>query len=125
MDKRKALIAAYKADYKENPPPMGVYRLTNTQNGKILIGTSLNLQGRANSYWAQLQFLSHHYPALREDLAIYGLEAFTFEILETIDPEKVPAADRRKAITALEAKWLDSLQPYGERGYHKPKPGPA
>ncbi|MHB8917727.1 MAG: GIY-YIG nuclease family protein [Desulfocucumaceae bacterium] len=118
LDRRKELKLAYK---QQNPPPMGVYRIKNNSNGKILIGGSLNLTGSLNGHRFKLEFDSHHNKALKEDLNLYGADAFTFEILETLKSEEIPREDWRKAISALEEKWLNTLQPYGERGYNKQK----
>ncbi|MCE5286816.1 MAG: GIY-YIG nuclease family protein [Pelosinus sp.] len=125
-DRQKEL----KLSYKLNPPPMGVYQIKNQKNGKIFISSSLNLPAMKN----RLQFLldlktnpnqlnleSHPNMALRSDWNIYGAESFCFEILETIDTEKIPENERRQAVATLEEKWLGKLQPYGTKGYNKAK----
>ena len=48
MDKRREL----KQQYKEIIHPAGIYQIKNTANGKIFIGSSMNLSGKANSYRA-------------------------------------------------------------------------
>lgn len=117
MDRRKLL----KEQYKQMTPPMGVYQIKNTKNGRIFIGHSMNLNGNRNSYPIRLEFESHHNELLREDLKQHGKDAFVFEILETIDPEEISQGLWRDAVSKLEDKWLEKLQPYGERGYNKPK----
>ncbi len=117
MDKRKELKLAY----KETPRPMGVYQIKNSITGKIFINGSMNLPASFNSSRFQLNFKSHRNNALQADWNKYGPDAFTFDILETINAEKVAKDDWRDAVTKLEDKWLDSLQPYGEKGYNKEK----
>jgi len=117
MDRRRQL----KAEYKQMLPPMGVYQIKNTVNGRVFIGHSMNLNGNKNSYPMKLEFESHHHPQLKEDLKEYGTEAFKFEVLETIDPEEIPKGMWRDAVKKLEEKWLEKLQPFGEKGYNKPK----
>lgn len=118
QDRRKEL----KLRYKQNPPPpMGVYQIKNRVNGKIFIATSMNLAGRQNSYMTLLEFNSNYNNALKDDLKSHGADAFSFEILETIDADKIPKENWREAVLALEEKWLENLQPYGEKGYNKPK----
>lgn len=117
MDRRKELKLAY----RHNPPPMGVYRIRNIVNGKILIGSSLNLPGSFNSCRFQLELRCHRSKALQEDWNLHGPDAFTFDILETLKPEEITREEWRQAVTALEDKWLNTLRPYGERGYNKQK----
>lgn len=116
MNRRKALIRAY----KENPPPAGIFRITNTANGKILVGKGLNVQGKLNGQQAQLEFQGHRNAALQADWNEYGPEAFTFEVLDSLDEPQGEAANRADELAALEQLWLEKLQPYGERGYNRP-----
>jgi hypothetical protein len=59
--------------------------------------------------------------ALQQEWNTYGAEAFAFEILETVNTDEVPREEWRQTVQALEEKWLGSLQPYGEKGYNKPR----
>lgn len=120
LDKQKELKLAY----KQTPRPMGVYQIKNQRNGKIFIGSSMNIPGKFNSHRFQLNFKVHRNKALQEDWDSYGSQAFAFDILETIKAEAITEADWREAVTALEDKWLERLQPYGENGYNKQKKKP-
>lgn len=124
-DRQKELKLAYKL----NPPPMGVYQIRNQVNGKIFVSSSMNLPGKKNSFQFlldlrkhphQLNLKSHPNKGLQADWTTFGSEAFIFEVLETLKSEEIPEEERRKALAALEEKWLDKLQPYGETGYNKP-----
>lgn len=115
MDNRKDLKSAY----KQNPPPMGVYQIKNKLTGKVLIGSSMDLPGKKNSQWFQLKMDGHMNKTLQADWNMYGSDAFTFDILETIKTTEFLPADYRKALTALEEKWLTNLQPYDAHGYNK------
>lgn len=117
MDRKKELIL----QYKQTPRPMGVFQIKNTATGKIFISGSMNLPGSFNSQKFQLSTGAHRIQELQAEWNSYGPDAFVFDTLETINPEKVVQADWRKAVSALEDKWLDRLQPYGEKGYNKPK----
>lgn len=116
-DKRKELKLAY----KQTPRPMGVYQIKNQRNEKMLIGSSMNLPGAFNSNRFQLSLKVHRNNALQKEWDEYGADAFTFDTLETIDPDKVPQEEWRDAVAKLEDKWMNTLQPYDEKGYHKPK----
>jgi hypothetical protein len=116
LDKRKEIKLAY----KETPRPMGAYQIKNTITGKIFVGSSMDLPGKFNSNRFQLNVKSHRNKALQEDWNLYGSDAFTFEVLESINPEKILKDNWRKAVAELEEKWLNTLQPYGEKGYNTP-----
>jgi hypothetical protein len=114
MDERSAL----KRRYKENPPPAGVYRITNKGNGKIFIGKGMNVQGKMNGQMLQLKWGSHPNKALQEDWKRFGAEEFVFEVLDYLEPAKAPNIDPNADLSTLEQLWLTKLQPYGERGYN-------
>ncbi|HWR08512.1 GIY-YIG nuclease family protein [Sporomusa sp.] len=99
---------------------MGVYQIKNTITGKLFVGSSMDLPGKFNSNRFQLNVNSHRNKALQEDWNLYGSDAFTFEVLESINPEKIVKDNWRKAVAELEEKWLNTLQPYGEKGYNTP-----
>ncbi|GBG57585.1 nuclease [Sporomusaceae bacterium FL31] len=117
MDRKKELKLAY----KETPPPMGVYQIKNTVNGKILVGSGMNLPGKHNSCLFQLKINRHPNTELQADWNTAGPTAFTFEILETLKYQELPESQWRKAIAELEDKWLAKLSPYGDKGYNKLK----
>lgn len=84
----------------------------------MLVGASTDLPAILNRQRAQLKLGAHPNRALREDGKTFGLDAFAFEVLATFsvpeDPDYDPSADLR----TLEAMWLDTLSPFGERGYN-------
>lgn len=117
MDKR-----ALKREYKEAPPPAGVYRVVNTANGRSLVGSSLNVQAILNRHRAELRAGGHRNKELQRDWNAVGEESFAFEVLDTLAPRDVPGYDARAELRVLEDLWLERLEPYGERGYNvRPK----
>lgn len=117
VDKRKEL----KLSYKQNPRPMGVYQIKDHTNGKILLGSGMNLPGIINSQRFQLNFKCHRNKVLQQDWDLYGSDTFTFDILETLKSDEISQDDWRKAVSEMEDKWLTTLHPYGESGYNKQK----
>lgn len=105
---------------KETTPEMGVFLIRNTANGRILIGSSMNLGGSSNSFHYKLDFFSHHNDLLKTDLARYGAAAFTFEVLEKIDAGKIDPADRADTVRMLEKKWRSELTSSGDKEYNDP-----
>lgn len=120
MDKKKKEL---KKEYQQNHPPMGVYQIRNIVNGKILIGSSLNLTGALNSPRFQLNAGSHVNKALQVEWREFGSESFVFEILDELSATEGPGHDYRADLTFLEEFWLEKEQPYGERGYNQKKKG--
>jgi group I intron endonuclease len=117
MDKK-----ALAREYKETPRPMGVYRIRNTVNGKLLVGSSVNLPAILNRHRAALRFGGHTNRELQKDWAEFGPEAFEFEVLDTLAPQERPGYNPSDDLRALEQLWLDKLSPFDERGYNvRPK----
>ena len=59
----------------------GVYRITNTENGKRYYGSSKNLRQRWCEHKSDMRLGKHENPGIREDAVTYGMEAFEFEPL--------------------------------------------
>ena len=58
---------------------------------------------------------------LQEDWNKYGEKAFVFEVLEVLKEKEEGFSDIKEELKKLEEKWLEKLQPFGERGYHNIK----
>ncbi len=110
-----------KRAYKEKPPPMGVYAVRNRANGKVLVGSSINLPGMLNRIRFQLELGGYGpHPAMQEDWNRHGADSFSFEVLDVLPPPEEPGADVKEELRVLEALWLERLKPYGEAGYNTP-----
>lgn len=108
--------------YKDNPPPAGVYQIRNLINGKVYVSSAPSVDGKLNSQRFLLQAGGHVNRALQADWAAQRPEEFVLEVLEYLkpsDPSLSPLTVRQE-LAELEKRWLDKLQPYGDRGYNKP-----
>jgi hypothetical protein len=114
--------SALKRTYKNNPPPAGIFQITNTANGKIFIGKGMNVRGILNSQQAQLQFGSHRNFDLQSDYISYGAGKFDFRIVDQLEPSDKTTREIQEDLVVLEELWLEKLKPYAERGYHKSPP---
>jgi group I intron endonuclease len=114
MKSRKDLIR----EYKERKKPAGVFQIKNLANGKVLLGSSLNLEGPLNAHKFMLTMGSHRNAALQADWNHYGSAKFAFEILETVKVTDDPHFDVKDELTLLEQIWIEKLQPFGEKGYN-------
>jgi group I intron endonuclease len=107
-----------KREYKERKKPAGVFQVKNIANGKVLLGSSMNLEGPLNSHKFMLSIGRHRNKALQKEWDEYGPEKFVFEVLEFVKVTDDPSFDPSDELTLLEQIWLEKLQPFGERGYN-------
>ncbi|MBL0388410.1 DUF2087 domain-containing protein [Tumebacillus sp. ITR2] len=118
MDKKAQL----KWEYKNTRRPVGVYQVKCLVNGKVLIGSSNNVDGMLNRLRFELKSNMNRIPQLQADYNQHGADQFVFEVLELVKPESEGPQDfvaEGEQAKALEAKWLENLQPYGDRGYNE------
>lgn len=80
----------------------GVYKITNTQNGKFYIGSSVQIESRIFKHLALLRKGKHNNGHMQAAFSLYGEDAFDFTLIE--------ACDRRELI-AREQCHIDALQP--------------
>ena len=116
MDKR-----ASKLEYKLNHRPMGIFQLRNEVNGKIFVGSSMDLPAIFNRTRFQLFGGAHPNKELESDWKLYGSNKFAFEVLEEIVPRDDMNYDYKSDLDTLEDLWLEKLEPYGEKGYNERK----
>ena len=114
MKSRKDIIR----EYKERQKPAGVFQVKNTANGKVLLGSSLNLEGPLNAHKFMLSTGRHDNKTLQKEWNEYGADKFVFEILEVVKVTINPNFNLDDELTLLEQIWLEKLQPFGERGYN-------
>jgi hypothetical protein len=104
-------------EYIERVKPAGVYQVKNLTNGRVLLGSSLNLEGPLNRHKFILKIGSHTNKALQKDWDELGPDQFVFEILEEVPVRDDPNFNLKDELTLLEMIWLEKLQPV-ERGYN-------
>jgi group I intron endonuclease len=81
----------------------GIYKITNTINGKIYIGSTINFDKRVYDHISKLNNNSHYNFYLQNDWNRYGSDSFRFEIIEIVNEDNL--LDR-------EQYWLDFCQSY-------------
>ena len=92
--------------------------MQNTTNGKVLLGSSLNLEGPLNGHKFMLTIGRHRNETLQKEWNEYGTDKFVFEILEVVKPKDDPNFNLSDELTLLEQIWLEKLQPFDEQGYN-------
>ena len=117
MSSKKDLIR----EYKQRIAPMGVFRVTNSANGKILVGSSKSLDTKFNSILFQLRIGRFPNPALQADFETFGEAKFSYEIIDALEPKDDLLYNYDDDLKTLEELWLDKLRPYDEKGYNVEK----
>lgn len=113
---RKELIK----EYKQTARAAGVYQIRNTVNGKVFIGSAMDLRGIINSQKFQLSAGNHVNKSLQRDWNEYGADKFAFEISDELE-QTAGQTSSRDELRSLEDLWLEKVQPYGDRGYNEKK----
>lgn len=114
MKSRKEL----KEEYKLMRFPMGVFQIRNLENGKIYIGSSLDLNAAWRMQKFQLKSGTHLIEQLQKDWNLMGGDSFVYEILEKIEPDDSKNLNYSKEVKALEELMIESLQPFDDKGYN-------
>lgn len=92
---------------------IGVYAIVNAFNGKRYVGSSFNTKRRWSEHRSDLRLQHHENPKLQNAYNKYGLESFSFEILESFD------VIDKKDLILREQYWLDYFQSYDhDLGYN-------
>ncbi len=107
-----------KREYRERKKPAGVFQIRNRANGKVLLGSSLNLEGPLNAHKFMLSIGRHRNEVLQKEWNEFGPEQFVFEILEVVKVTDDPNFNISDELTLLEQIWLEKIQPFGEKGYN-------
>ncbi|MDP3986985.1 MAG: NUMOD3 domain-containing DNA-binding protein [Nanoarchaeota archaeon] len=89
----------------------GIYCIVNIVNGKIYIGSAINLRKRYVSHKNSLNRGDHHNSHLQRSWNKYGECCFDFQILEI--------CEKKKSLIKKEQYWLDYYRSYDrEIGYN-------
>lgn len=82
----------------------GIYQITCWINGKIYIGSAVNIEKRWRVHRSDLKLKKHGSITLQRAWYKYGKENFTFHVLELVE-------DKTKLIER-EQHWFDLLKPF-------------
>jgi group I intron endonuclease len=87
----------------------GIYKITNTINQKIYVGSAVNLQARFNLHKTNLRANNHHSKKLQNSWNKYGSDFFIFSVIELVEKD---------ILIAKEQYYFNLLNPFGANGYN-------
>ena len=100
-----------KEEYKFKKSKMGVFQIRNTVNGKIYVGSSLNLDAIWNRNKMELNFGNHRNSILQSEWKQFGERNFTYEILAEVVQKDEDRIDYNKEVKTLEGMFIAELNP--------------
>jgi len=81
------------------PNSAGIYQILNLVNGKIYIGSAINLRQRRNEHFSRLRCNRHPNKHIQSSFNKYGEHNFDFEVLQLIQ--------NPKSLSGCEQFWMD------------------
>lgn len=88
----------------------GIYAITNTVNGKVYIGSTINFERRWNEHRRALCKSNHENPHLQHSWNKYGEDTFEFSFLEDVD--------NIENLVKVEQSWMDKYREEGRELYN-------
>lgn len=87
-------------------PKIGIYKITNLDNGKVYVGQTDDIERRWRQHVSDLNAGKHHNIYLQNSWNIHGQDRYEFSIIELCEKDEL----REKEIY-----WIDKLRAY--RGF--------
>jgi len=106
MERRKDILN----EYKQRTLTGGVYRISNTVNGKYILGHTFDMGAMQNRFNFSLSSNSCIHPRMQEDWKEHGSKAFEFAVLESIEMKKEQGREEfLEDLKTLEGIWRSKL----------------
>lgn len=96
-------------EYKERKTPRGVFAMRCTATGHTWVDSSLNLDASKNRLWFTLRHGSHHNHPLQAEWNTHGMDAFQYDILETLKDDVSPLA-LKDLLKDRKIHWVDQCE---------------
>ncbi len=98
-----------KKQYRETPPPMGVYALRSLSSGRVIVEASMNVHAAMNRARFELDHNTHRDRQLQQEWQVAGADSFRFDIIDLVKPREDPAFDPKAELAGLLAMWREEL----------------
>ena len=104
MDRRKTLIN----DYKQRKIIGGVFKVTNTVNGRYLLDSAADIQARQNAFKFSVATNNAFDYKMRKDWQESGAGVFTFDVLDSIEKKESQSREQfMEDLKTLEQIWME------------------
>ncbi len=100
----------FKEEYKQRKTQMGVFQIRNTENSRVFIDHSIDVNAKWNRHQLQLNMGMHPNKALQNDWTTLKSEGFEFEVLSEIKHQDEGTPDYKKELKLLEEMIREELQ---------------
>ncbi|HML36552.1 MAG TPA: GIY-YIG nuclease family protein [Bacillota bacterium] len=111
-DKKRELVS----QYKQKKTKGGVYKITNTANGRYMLKAEVDLPSFQNRFNFSMRMNGCLHPKLQKDFDEYGAGAFSLEFLEeTEKKEDESAMGFKDRLKRMEEAWAEKFDP--EKAY--------
>lgn len=94
---------------REAFPRMGIYAIRDKETGRVLVGSSRNVDGALNRAQFELRMRSHVDKTLQAAWNSSGPERFVFEIVELVKERDDADFDYAKEMQALEQLYREEF----------------
>ena len=105
----RARRATLRRAYKHRAKQAGVFRVVNTANGRVMLGSALDLHAPLNRVKFELDMGMCWNPELKAELETYGRNSFVIEVLEKVESTDDPDFDPERELEILEQRHLAAL----------------
>jgi hypothetical protein len=103
-------------EYKQRKTTGGVYKVTNTANGRYLLKAEVDLQSFQNRFNFNQSMKGCLHPKMRKDFDEFGSEVYVLEFLEEVEKkEEESIMGFRDRLKRLEEAWAEKFDP--EKAY--------
>ena len=90
----------------------GIYKITQTDTGRVYVGSSTDLDKRQKQHFSNLRKGKHVNRKMQIDVEEFGIESFHFEVIELLPSDNILLCERERF-------WQSSLRT--ELGYNPRK----
>lgn len=105
-DRKKEIVS----EYKQRKTTGGVYKVTNTANGRYMLKAEVDLQSFQNRFNFSVKMNSCLHPKMQKDFNEYGAGVFALEFLEeTEKKEDESGMGFRDRLKRMEEVWAEKF----------------
>jgi len=95
--------------YHDKSNAGGVYRILNTRNGRVYIGSAQSFKKRWFIHQRQLQAGNHHCTFLQNDFNKHDSDSFICEVVEVVNDEFLNKKQAKETRFDIEQKTINKI----------------